>query len=127
MILAAKNKNGNLERKLYELNEQARHFLYHDAERLYQLLTTLADEIDIGSKFLEGEENRERDILYIEKGNIEEKIKPNQDEDTPIIGYIQTDKIEDIVTLINSSSPFSVSVTQWDKDSGEAVLSIGMS
>ena len=126
MILAAKNKNGNLERKLYELNTQARNFLYHDAERLYQLLTALNDEIHIGSKFLEGEEDRERDILYIEQDNIEKSIQPNNHENTPIIGYIQTQKVEEIVTLVNASAPFSATVKEWNKHTDEAILSIEM-
>lgn len=126
MILTAKKKGGNLEQKLYELNAQARNFLYHDAEKLYQLLTTLSSDIHIGSKLLEGDEKRERDILYIEQDNIEKSIQPNNHENTPIIGYIQSHKVEEIVTLVNASAPFSATVKEWNKHTDEAILSIGM-
>nr|WP_240697192.1 DUF2913 family protein [Vibrio genomosp. F6] len=65
MLNTARNKNGNLENKLYLLNTQSKAHRVAGAELLYHLLVVLYDKEGIESKLLDETQLCETGILYV--------------------------------------------------------------
>ncbi|WP_080722794.1 DUF2913 family protein [Vibrio vulnificus] len=91
MLNIARTRNGNLEMRLYQLNEKANNTQVAGAERLYSLLTYLYNEHEIESRLFEEGSEPEPEILYMLGDHIEHCFDTDNQQIAPLSMLIQSE------------------------------------
>ncbi|PTC03183.1 hypothetical protein C9980_19415 [Vibrio mediterranei] len=106
MIKTARSKGGNLEMKLYEINEKAKHTKVAGAEKLYSLLVYLYDKERIESRLFEENQTADPGVLYILEEHIEHCFDYDDSQVAPLSMLIQLERAPDLIDVIKISSSF---------------------
>ncbi|WP_070962196.1 DUF2913 family protein [Vibrio sonorensis] len=120
MLNVARSRNGNLELKLYRLNEKANNTKIEGVERLYSLLTYLYDEHGIESRLFEKGSNQEPEILYMLGDHIEHCFDKDNQQTAPLSMLIQSESAPQLEKIIKQQGWFSAEMKEWNEATFEA-------
>lgn len=121
MVQTARTKGGNLEMKLYQLNEKAKKIKIAGAEKLYSLLVYLYDEEGIESRLLEEGTEAEPNVLYLLEEHIEHGFD-NMTQITPLSMFIQHERAYDLIDSIHRHGLFIAEIKEWNAITHQAHL-----
>ncbi|OEE72827.1 DUF2913 family protein [Vibrio genomosp. F6] len=113
MLNTARNKNGNLEKKLYLLNTQSKAHRVAGAELLYHLLVVLYDKEGIESKLLDESQPCEPGILYILEEHLEHCFKDGV-QIAPVSLFIELERAPELIEVINQHSLYVAEMKEWN-------------
>ncbi|ARC95124.1 hypothetical protein B6A42_27325 (plasmid) [Vibrio coralliilyticus] len=122
MLNIARTRNGNLEMRLYQLNEKANKTQVAGAERLYSLLTYLYDEHGIESRLFEEGSEPEPDILYMLGDHIEHCFDTDNQQIAPLSMLIQSESAPQLEAIIKQQGWFSAEMKEWNEATYQAHL-----
>lgn len=116
MLLAFGKKKGNLEAKLWQLNQI--HLKMDkqstDADTLYSLLLWLHDEHGVASKLCDDIEEFEANILYMPQRSIDEGFNNQNEQIRPLPFFVKTDSPNMLIEAINSDSRYQAHLTHQE-------------
>ncbi|MEZ8042544.1 DUF2913 family protein [Vibrio sp. 10N.237.312.C02] len=121
MLQAARTKEGNLEMKLYQLNDQAKKTKLAGAEKLYSLLVHLYDEEGIESRLFEEGTEAEPSVLYMLEEHIEQGFD-NMTQISPLSMLIQHERAYDLIDSIHRHGLFIAEMKEWNAKTHQAHL-----
>lgn len=124
MLTTARNRHGNLERKLYELNEQAKKTKLAGVEKLYSLLVYLYDEEGFESRLFEEGADTEPGIIYILEDHVDHCFNEDGAQKAPISMRIQLEQAPDLIDAINKHSWFTAEMKEWNDTTYQAHILI---
>ncbi|WP_039949227.1 DUF2913 family protein [Vibrio ichthyoenteri] len=124
MLAAARNKQGNLERKLYELNEQARKTKLAGAEKLYSLLVYLYDDEGLESRLFEEGVEAEPGIIYMLEDHIDHCFSEDGAQKAPVSILIQLERAPELIDAINKHGWFTAEMNEWNDTTYQAHILI---
>ncbi|ANS87345.1 hypothetical protein VSVS12_03644 [Vibrio scophthalmi] len=124
MLATARNKQGNLERKLYELNEQARKTQLAGAEKIYSLLVYLYDDEGLESRLFDESIDAEPGIIYKLEDHIDHCFNKDGIQKAPISMLIQLERAPDLIDAINKHGSFSAEMKEWNDTTYQAHILI---
>lgn len=119
MLVVAKSKNGNLEMKLYELNEKAQSIQLDGVNRLYSLLKHLELQ-GVKSRLFEEGMTTETGVLYLIEDHIEHGFDESSHQIAPISMIIQSDTACELLDVINRHGLFLSEMKEWNEGSHQA-------
>ncbi|MCG9596426.1 DUF2913 family protein [Vibrio sp. Isolate25] len=90
MINVARQKGGNLERKLYELNDKAKQTKVAGAEKLYSLLVFLYEREGLESRLFDEQQQVEKGVLYMLEEHIELGFDADNNQIAPLSLLIES-------------------------------------
>ncbi|WP_234498153.1 DUF2913 family protein [Vibrio maritimus] len=122
MLQVGRHKRGNLERRLYQLNDKAKETKIIGAERLYSLLVYLYDHEGIESKLFEEGQTPEPGILYMLESHIENCIDEDDNQVSPMSMLIQLERAPELIDIINQHGCFQAEMKEWNSDTFQAHL-----
>lgn len=127
LIITGRKKHGNIEGKLWELNQIAEHYKskFTDVEKFYHLFSQLFDKHNYKSCLAGSEEKLESDVIYIEEAVIGNSFDDNNRLNHPIISFMKTDSPGQLVSVANNLSDTYVFVLTRYKN-GIAYYSISL-
>ena len=124
MVSTARKKGANLERKLYELNDQANQTKIAGAEKLYSLLVYLHDKKGLESRLFEDEAKTEFGVIYMLEDHLEHCFDENSNQIAPISMLVQLERAHDLIDIINKHGGFTAEMKEWNSTSYQAHLII---
>ncbi len=124
MINVARQKGGNLERKLYELNDKAKQTKVAGAEKLYSLLVFLYDQEGIESRLFDELQQAEKDVLYMLEEHIELGFDADNNQVSPLSLLIESERAPELVPVINSHGCFIAEMKEWNATTNQAHILI---
>lgn len=122
MLNIAKSKQGNLEKRLYELHALADEYKPTDLSKLMELLVYLNDEANIDSKVYEEGQETLPNVLYMLESHIEHCFDENNIQVTPVSMFIQTPSPNELVQTINDVNKLTCELKEWEKENNHAHL-----
>ncbi|WP_070962747.1 DUF2913 family protein [Vibrio sonorensis] len=122
MLNIARTRNGNLELRLYQLNEKANNTQVAGAEKLYSLLTYLYDEHGIESRLFEEGNEPEPEILYMLGDHIEHCFNTDNQQIAPLSMLIQSESAPQLEAIIKQQGWFSAEMKEWNEATYQAHL-----
>ncbi|MFA0072110.1 DUF2913 family protein [Vibrio cyclitrophicus] len=122
MLGIAKSKQGNLEKRLYELHSLADECKPTDLSKLLELLVYLNDEANIDSKVYEEGQETLPNVLYMVESHIEHCFDENEMQIAPISMLIHTPFPDEIIETVHKFNRFSCEMKQWDKETNHVHL-----
>ncbi|EOK5605096.1 DUF2913 family protein [Vibrio parahaemolyticus] len=120
MLNIAKSKQGNLEKRLYELHALAGESKPTDLSNLMELLVYLNDEANIDSKVYEEGQETLPNILYMLESHIEHCFDENERQIAPVSMFIHTSTPSELIQTINEFNKLTCEMKQWDKNTSHA-------
>ncbi len=123
MLNIARKQGGNLEMKLYELNQTATKNKIEGAEKLYHLLVHLYDNEGIESRLVEEKMEAEYGVLYM----LEEHITYGFEHDkqvAPLSLLIRHERAPELINSINQHGGFIAEMFEWNQKTHEAHLQL---
>ncbi|CCO48199.1 conserved hypothetical protein [Vibrio nigripulchritudo SOn1] len=124
MINVARQKGGNLERKLYELNDKAKQTKVAGAEKLYSLLVFLYDQEGIESRLFDEQQQAEKGVLYMLEDHIELGFDADNNQIAPLSLLIESERAPELVPVINSHGCFIAEMKEWNAITSQAHILI---
>ncbi len=124
LMLSIARKNGaNLERRLFELQDNANQSTLVGAERLYSLLVYLYDEAGFELRLFEEGSEAEEGIIYMLQEHIEHGFN-DKDHVAPLSMLIQSEKAPSLINTINQHGWFEATMKEWNADTHQAHIQI---
>lgn len=120
MLNVARTRNGNLELKLYQLNEKANNTQVAGAERLYSLLSYLYDEHGIESRLFEEGNKPEPEVLYMLEDHMEHCFDTHNQQVAPLSMLIQSEAAPELAGIIKKQEWFSAEMKEWNEATYQA-------
>ncbi|MCG9657235.1 DUF2913 family protein [Vibrio mediterranei] len=120
MIQTARHRQGDLERKLYQLNDKANHTKLIGAEKLYSLLVYLYDTEGLESQLFEEGSQAKPGILYLVEEQIEHCFDSNQGQVAPRSMLIQLERAPELIDNINHHGYFIAEMKEWNTNTHQA-------
>lgn len=122
MLIVAKRKDGNLEKKLIELYELACKYLQdtNDAQKLFDLLNLLQEQHQLPSRLFEESEDAENGVIYMLRDHIEHCFSEGGEQVAPVSLFIRYSDNSDLSTLINATGLFKAEVEEFDSKQHQA-------
>ena len=120
MLMTARQKGGNLEMKLHDLNTQANQTKLAGAEKLYSLLVYLYDEEGIESRLFEEGSEAEPGILYLIEEQIEHGFDQGHNQVAPLSLLIQLARTPELIHAINTHGLFLAEMKEWNAQTHQA-------
>lgn len=117
MLNIARTKTGNLEAKLYQLNDQAQ---INSVEKLYSLLLYLHEKEGLESKLFEEGTIAEPGFLYLIEGHIKHGFDDNNKQIAPISMLIESQRAPELLDIIHQFGWFYAEMKQWVPDKHQA-------
>lgn len=124
MINVARQKGGNLERKLYELNDKVKQTKVAGAEKLYSLLVFLYDQEGIESRLFDEQQQAEKGVLYMLEEHIELGFDADNNQVAPLSLLIESERAPELVPVINSHGCFIAEMKEWNAATNQAHILI---
>ena len=124
MVSAARKKNGNLEMKLYELNERAKAIKLVGAEKIYSLLVYLRDEEGIESHLFEKGTIAEPGMLYLVEEHLDHCFNGEGEQVAAVSMLIQLERAPELIDAINKHGWFTAVMHEWNDTSYQAHIHI---
>lgn len=115
MLNIAKSKQGNLEKRLYELHSLADESKPTDLSKLMELLVYLNDEASIDSKVYEEGQETLPNVLYMLESHIEHCFDDNETQVAPVSMFIQNPAPNELIQTINGVNKLTCELKEWDK------------
>ena len=116
MLLAFGKKKGNLESKLWQLNQI--HLKMDtqstDADTLYSLLLWLHDEHGLASKLCDEIDKFETDIMYMPQQSIDDGFNNQNEQIRALPFFVKTDSPDNLIEKINSDRRFQAHLTHQE-------------
>jgi len=122
MLNIAKSKQGNLEKRLYELHSLADECKPTDLSKLMELLVYLNDEANIDSKVYEEDQETLPNVLYMLESHIEHCFDDNEMQIAPISMLIHTPLPDEVIDAVHKFNRFSCEMKQWDRETNHVHL-----
>jgi hypothetical protein len=122
MLNIAKSKQGNLEKRLYELHSLADECKPSDLSKLMELLVYLNDEANIDSKVYEEGQETLPNVLYMLESHIEHCFDENEMQIAPISMLIHTLLPDEVIDSVHKFNRFSCEMKQWDRETNHVHL-----
>ena len=116
MLNIARHKKGNLEQRLYEINENAQKIRENDANKLYTLLNYLYINDGVESYLMDDEKDIKADTIYIKENDMTECMDKNNQQIHPVTFYLRSDRLESILDKINHQGYFVSEYLSHDSD-----------
>lgn len=104
MIGLAREKNSNLENKLYQLNDKANQQQIGEAEKLYSLLNHLADNAGFESSLLSENTSWQDDVIYMREEDILQDLY--DDQKISISMFIRSKRMAELMNEVRSHGCF---------------------
>lgn len=120
MLSIARKPSGNLEMRLYELNEQAKKTRLFGVEKLYKLLEYLHDHEGIESRLFEEGTCPEEGIAYMISDHIEHGFDIYHQQVAPLSILLQSENAQGLVTVINQHGMFAAEMKEWNSNTYQA-------
>ncbi len=120
MLNVARKRAGNLEMRLYQLNEQANLTQMAGVEKLYSLLVYLHEEEGLESKLFEEGIKAEPDILYLLEGHIEHGFDQDNNQVAPVSILIESKRAPELLDVIHRFGWFVAEMKEWNPDKHQA-------
>lgn len=120
MLNVARKKTGNLEMRLYQLNEQANRTQMAGVEKLYSLLMYLHEEEGLESQLYEEGVKAEPDVLYLLEGHIEHGFDQNNKQTAPVSILTESERAPDLLDVIHRFGWFVAEMKEWNPDKHQA-------
>ncbi|ELY5142030.1 TPA: DUF2913 family protein [Vibrio parahaemolyticus] len=122
MLNIAKSKQGNLEKRLYELHALADECKPTDLSKLMELLVYLNDEVNIDSKVYEEGQETLPNVLYMLESHIDHCFDDNEMQVAPVSMFIQNPTPSELIQTINEFNKLTCEMKQWDKNTNHVHL-----
>ncbi|KOO12768.1 hypothetical protein AKJ18_22130 [Vibrio xuii] len=122
MLNIAKSKQGNLEKRLYELHSLADECKPTDLSKLMELLVHLNDEANIDSKVYEEGQETLPNVLYMLESHIEHCFDKNETQVAPVSMFIQNPAPSELIQTINGFNKLTCELKEWDKKTNHVHL-----
>ena len=123
MLNVARKQGGNLEMKLFELNQKSNKHKIEGAEKLYHLLVHLYDNEGIESRLVEEGMEAEHGVLYMLKEHIEHGFEHGK-QVSPLSLLIQHERAPELVSVINGQGAFTADLYEWNAQSQQAHIQL---
>lgn len=116
MLIAGRNKNGNLEVKLLELNQLAKKFSpeMNDTQRLFDLLKLLQDEHGFDSKLYDEKSISEPEIIYVFNDHIEHCFDEHGNQTAPVSLLLDSKKAPSLIKIIVDTGLFNAEMKEFN-------------
>ncbi len=124
MLSVARRKGGNLEMKLYELNDEAQRTHLAGAEKLYALLVHLYDSEGLGSRLFNEDETAEPGIIYMLQDHIEHGFDDNNKQIAQVSMLIQLERAPELIEVINQYGWFIAEMKEWNAETHQAHIAV---
>ncbi|RJX65818.1 DUF2913 family protein [Vibrio sinensis] len=124
MLVVARRKDGCLEKKLYELNEQAKKTKLAGAEKFYSLLVYLYDQERLESRLFEEGSVTEPGMLYILEDHIDHCFDESGHQQAPLSMLIQLERAPELIDVINRHGWFMAEMNEWNAMTHQAHIVI---
>lgn len=122
MLAIARNPNGNLERRLYLLNDETHSDDLNNSQRLYKLLGQLEDS-GFPSLLYNAEQPIKPDTIYLLDDHLEHCFE-GQRQVAPISLLIQSKRSSDLKEIIDSLGYFKSELLEWNNETQQAHLAL---
>ena len=122
MILLGRNKSGDLERRLVDLNQMAMK-LCHDVnhlQRLFDLLNHLESEHNYSSQLCNKNETPIVDVIYLLQDHIEYCFNTEGDQIAPVSILFESENAGSLVDIINQTGLFIAEMKEMNVDQQQA-------
>ena len=122
MILLGRNKSGDLERRLVDLNQMAMK-LSHDVnhlQRLFDLLHHLENEHNYRSQLCKKNETPIVDVIYLLQDHIEYCFNTEGDQIAPVSILFESENAGSLVDIINQTGLFIAEMKEMNIDQQQA-------
>ncbi|TFH90295.1 DUF2913 family protein [Vibrio ouci] len=106
MLHAARRRGGNLEWKLYQLNEQVNDAGSEDAEQLYALLNALSDQVGIETHLQNETEPLQLARIYMVTSELDSLLDPQVDPVTPLAMLVPSERLAPVLECIDRHGYF---------------------
>ncbi|MCG9657938.1 DUF2913 family protein [Vibrio mediterranei] len=121
MIQTARKRGGNLEKKLYELNEKANQTKVDGLEKLYKLLVHLHEEEGLESKLFEEGITAKPGVLYMLQEHLEHGFNDKTGQQhSPVTMLIQLERAPELIDVINRYGWFTAEMKEWNNETYQA-------
>lgn len=124
MINIARSEDGNLEEKLYELNEQSKKAKISSREQLISLLGYLNDEHSLDSQVFDEEQKAEPEVLYMLEEHLEHCFDEFGYQIAPLSIMTGSRRAVELVSVINSHGSFKAEMYEWNEETKQAHLQL---
>ncbi len=124
MLNVARAKGGDLEKRLYQLNEQASRTKLAGAEKLYSLLVYLYDEEGIESRLFDESAQAEPGILYMIEEHIERGFDDAHNQVSPLSMLIELERAPELIDAIHRHGLFIAEMKEWNAETFQAHIVI---
>ncbi len=117
MIGIGRNREGNLEKKLLELNQLANKHRQKatDAHLLFQLMELLDAEYKFASKLFNPDVLSVSDVIYILPEHIDNCFTDEGKQVAPVSLFIESDRTKELLLAINNSELFYTELKEWNE------------
>lgn len=115
MISTARKKGGNLELKLYDLNEKANQTTLAGTDKLYSLLVYLYDEEKLESRLVDEKKEAEPNVLYMIEDHIGHCFDDDGKQIAPLSMLIQSKRAPGLIDVINQHGWFVAEMKEWNE------------
>lgn len=117
MIGIGRNREGNLEKKLLELNQLANKHRQKatDAHLLFQLMELLDTEYKFASKLFNPDVLSVSDVIYILPEHIDNCFTDEGKQVAPVSLFIESDRTKELLLAINNSELFYTELKEWNE------------
>ncbi|MFM2591292.1 DUF2913 family protein [Vibrio sp. TBV020] len=122
MLNIAKSKQGNLEKRLYELNGLSKSHKPTDLSKLIELLVYLNDEVGIDSKVYEEGQETLPDVLYMLESHIDHCFDEQEMQIAPVSMLIHSPTPQELIKTINEFNKLTCELKEWDKETNHVHL-----
>ncbi|WP_394167990.1 DUF2913 family protein [Photobacterium piscicola] len=122
MVLLGRNKSGDLERRLVDLNQMAMK-LSHDVnhlQRLFDLLHHLENEHNYRSQLCKKNETPIVDVIYLLQDHIEYCFNTEGDQIAPVSILFESENSGSLVDIINQTGLFIAEMKEMNVDQQQA-------
>ena len=117
MLVVGRNAKGNLEKKLWELNQISLNYKANltQADELYILLTDLFEQYQFPSLLEQGSNQRETDVIYMKEKRLEQGFDENNKQIKPLTMTVKTARLKELIDAVQAKGTYRVEVESEDE------------
>lgn len=117
MLVVGRNAKGNLEKKLWELNQISLNYKANltQADELYILLTDLFEQYQFPSLLEQNSNQRETDVIYMKEKRLEQGFDENNKQIKPLTMTVKTARLKELIDAVQAKGTYRVEVESEDE------------
>ena len=118
MLMIGRNAKGNLERKLWELNQISLNYKANltQADELYILLTDLFEQYQFPSQLEQGSNQRETDVIHMKEKRLEQGFDENNNQIKPLTMTVKTARLKELIDAVQAKGTYRVEIESEDEE-----------